>query len=118
MFHILHRITDALVLRRLAGLIVDKNLLIRTICAEYIVVIDHGFGSSEEKIPVIIQSHMKDRKQVALQHRLEIDQHIPAADQVQPSKRRVLKNIMLREYDHLPDVVVNDIFISLAAEIL
>ena len=94
-----------------------KDLLIGTYHPEDVVIIDHRFASSKEQVSPVVQRHVEDREQVSLKYILEIDQQVPAADQVKFTKRRILKNIVLREHDHLADLVADDIAVSLAAEI-
>ena len=95
----------------------DEDLLVGAVDPEHIVVVDDGLGTPQEQITLIIQGHVENGEQIALQHGLEIDQHIPAADQVQLAEGRILEHVVLGKDDHLPDVVVDHVFISLAGKV-
>ena len=94
-----------------------KDLLVGAYNPEDIVIIDHRFASSKKQVSPVIQRHVEDREQVSLKYILEIDQQIPAADQVKFSERRILENIVLREHDHLADLVADHIAVPLAGKI-
>jgi hypothetical protein len=102
--------------RRFARRVVNKDLFVGTHDPEDIVIIDDRFTSSQEEIAPVVKGHMEDGKQVSLQDILEIDEKIAAADQIQLPKRRILEYVVLREYDHLADLVPDNIMIALAGE--
>ena len=59
---------------------------------------------------------MEDRKQVSLQNRLEINQHVPATNQIQFAKGRVLKDVVLGKNNHLTDIMVDDVLVPLSGK--
>ena len=46
---------------------------------------------------------MEDRHHLLLQHRPEVDEHVAAADEVEPRERRVLRQVLAREHAHFAD---------------
>ena len=102
--------------RRFARRVVNKDLFVGTHDPEDIVIIDDRFTSSQEEIAPVVKGHMEDGKQVSLQDILEIDEKIAAADQIQLPEGGILEYVVLREYDHLADLVPDNIMIALAGE--
>ncbi len=60
---------------------------------------------------------MKIVEDLFLKHTLQIDQEIAAAYEVNPAKRRVFENIVIRENDHFPDCRGNLILLALSLEV-
>src|SRR5260370_2542071 len=56
-----------------------------------------------------LQRIMKDGHDPFLQNRLEVDQHVPATDDVDPRKRRILEKIVPSETTTIPDRFINSI---------
>src|SRR5437762_13055960 len=52
---------------------------------------------------------MKDRHDLFLQDRPEVDQHVTATNDVEPRKRRILKKVLSSEHTHVTDHFVNSI---------
>ena len=98
------------------ALIMDKDFLICPVHTEHIVIIDDRFRAAQEQIAMIVQRHVEDGKQISLQHRLEINQNIAAADQIQFPERRILEHIVLCKNNHLANIVMDDILIALAGK--
>ena len=92
-----------------AGGVVYEDLLVGADGPEDIRILPHRFRFSQEQVSSVIQRDVKDREQVFLKNRLEIDQQIPAADQIQPAEGRILKYIVLCEHNHRPDIVIHHI---------
>ena len=114
---VLHRVGDLVVGRRLSAGVVDEDPLVGIQDAEHIVIVEHRLGAAQEQETPVIQRHVEDREEIPLQHGLEIDQKVSAADQVQLSERRILENIVLGKDDHLADVVPDLVLVSLPVEI-
>ena len=66
---------------------------------------------SQEQIAVIFQRRMENSKERALEHRLEINHHVPAADQIQFPKGRIGEHVMRSEDDHPADLLGNDVLV-------
>ena len=94
----------------------DKDLLVGTYYLEDVVIIDDRLAPSQEQVTSVVEGHMKDGKQISLQDILKIDEKIAAADQIQLSEWRILEYVVLRKYDHLTDLVPNDIVVALAGK--
>ena len=103
--------------RSFAFEVVDEDFFICTEDAEHVIVIDDGFGTAEEEVAAVIQRHMENAEKIPLQHRLEIDQQISAADEVELSERGILKYIVLCKYNHLPQIMPHHIRIPLARKV-
>ena len=114
---VVHGIGDPVVDRRPARSVVDKDLLIGAQDPEDIIIIDDGLGPAQEEVALVLQGHMENSEQLTLQDALEIDQQVPAADQVQLAEGRILEDIVLGKDDHLADLVVDHIMVPLAGEI-
>ena len=50
---------------------------------------------------------MEDGKQAFLQHGLEVDEHVTAADESQLAEWRVGKHVVRGKYDHFSDIFAN-----------
>ena len=59
---------------------------------------------------------MEQRHQLLLQCRTQIDQQVPAGEQVQPGKRRVRRDIVRREYHHLADLLADPVLAAILPE--
>ena len=103
--------------RSFAFEVVDEDFFICTKDAEHVIVIDDGFGTAEEEIAAVIQRHVENAEKIPLQHRLEIDQQISAADEVELSERRILEYVVLCKYNHLPQIMPDYIGIPLARKV-
>ena len=67
----------------------------------------NGLGVSQlEKTPGV-EGVMEDRDDLLLQHRPQVDEHIPATDKVQLGERRVFGQVMPGEHKHITDGLVN-----------
>src|SRR5699024_4679748 len=66
---------------------------------------------SQEKITAILQGGMEDGEQRSLEHRLEIDHHIPAAYEIQLAERRIREHIVGSENNHPPDFLGDHILV-------
>ena len=75
-----------------------------------------GLAFSQEQIAAALQGGMEDGEQGSLQHRLEIDHHIPAGDQVQLSEGRVGEHVVGRKNDHAPDLLGDGILLVFLGE--
>ena len=115
--NILHRVRDLRVWRLLARRMVDEDLLICAEGPEDIGVLPDRLRLSEEEIAAVLERDMENRKQVLLQHRLEIDQQVSAGNEIKPSERRILKDVVLREHNHRADLMVYDILRALARKV-
>src|SRR5688572_12192540 len=62
------------------------------------------FARSEKQDAVPLQREMQQVQDLALGHRLQVDEQVPAADQVEASKRRILENVVRREDDELSEL--------------
>ena len=109
----LQRVCDVLMRRRAPRAVVDKNLFIGADHAKDIVVVDDRFRAPQKQISAVVESHMEDRKQIALQDILEIDQQIPAADHIKSAKGGILEDIVLGKDDHLADLMVDRVAVAL-----
>ena len=74
-------------------------------------------AKSEEKKAAILQGHVEDTEKVLLQDGLEIDEQVAAADKIQTSEWRVLKDIVRGEDDHFAQIVIYCIFVVFLREI-
>ena len=115
--HSLHGVGDVLVRRGLAGRVVNEDLLVGADHTEDVVIVNDGLAPPEEQVAPVLERHVEDGEEIALQNILEIDQQVPAADQVQLPEWRILEHVVLREDDHLADLVPHDVAVALAAEI-
>ena len=59
---------------------------------------------------------MEQRQQFLLQVRTQIDQQVPAGENVQPGKRRVHRDIVRREYHHLADFLADPVLAGILPE--
>jgi hypothetical protein len=57
----------------------------------------------EEKEPPGLQREVEERQDGLLRVRLEVDQQVPAGDQVEPRERRVADQVVRREHDALAE---------------
>ena len=104
--------------RHLAIGTVPENLFAGAVDMENIIVIGHRLAASQEKIALVLQGQVENRKQILLQHVLEINQQVAAGNEIQLAKGRILEYIMLGEHDCTANVGIDDVFIALAGEIL
>src|SRR5262249_43840855 len=63
----------------------------------------HTLRTPEHEKTVRVQCEMKDGDQSLLQNRAQVDQQIPATDQVDAGERRVLHRVLLRKEADLVD---------------
>ena len=109
----LQRIGDVLVGWCASRAVVHEDFLIGAEHTKDIVVIDDRFRPSQKQVSTVIERHMEDGEQISLQYILEIDQQVSAADQIEPAEGRILENIVLGKYDHLPYIMIDRISVSL-----
>ncbi len=60
---------------------------------------------------------MENGKEAPLQRRLEIDEQVPAADEIELAERRILEHIVLGKDDHLPDIMPDHILVALPRKV-
>ena len=72
---------------------------------------------AKEQDPPGFQRLMKDGEQPPPHHRLEVDHHIAAADEVQLAERRIGEHIMRSENDHPPQFLGNLILVTHLQEV-
>ena len=114
---ILQRIGNRRMLRLPPRAVVNEDLLVSAVGAEDIAVVADRLRLAEKKIAAVLQRDMKDREQILLQHGLEVNQQVPAADQIQTAEGRILKDVVLGEDDHRADLMIYHILGAPAREI-
>ena len=97
--------------------IMNIDLLSAAHWLEDISIFPGSFTFPQKEISALLQRRMKDGDQCLLKHRLEINHHIPAADQIQPPKRRVRQHIVGSENDHPADLLGYNILFILLCKI-
>ena len=70
---------------------------------EQILVAGDAFRGTEKQMSVLAQREMEQGQQLALHLRFQVDQHVAAADQIEPRERRVLQEILGREGDRVAE---------------
>lgn len=83
---------------------------------EEIAVLSHGFRRAEHEEPRRLERVMEDREDALLERRRQVDQHVPAGDQVEVRERRVGGEVLPREDAHVPDVLVDPVEMVLLPE--
>src|SRR6266851_2170184 len=68
-----------------------------------------AFRRPQDQKSLWLQGIMKDGHDPFLQNRLEVDQHVPATDDVDPRKRRILEKIVPSENTDIADRFINSI---------
>ena len=76
-----------------------------------------GFGRAEQKDTVVDKREMKQRNDFRLRFRPEIDQHVPAGDQVQPRKWRIAQQVLHGEHRLRAQVVADPVAAFIRREI-
>ena len=64
---------------------------------------------TQEKDTLRFEGVVEKRQQLVLQFRLEIDEQIAAADQIELGEGRVLDQVLRREDHHLADVFLDPV---------
>lgn len=64
-----------------------------------------GLAFAQEQVAAVLEGGVEDAEQRLLQHRLEVDHHVSAADQVEFAERRIGEQVVRREHDHLANLV-------------
>ena len=62
------------------------------------------FAVTQEQVTVLIQSKMKFLQDVLLQHRVHVNEHVPAGKKVDLAERRIPGDIMLGKYHHFTEL--------------
>ena len=70
---------------------------------EDIGVVADGFRVSQEEKAAWFQRILENRQHSLLQRRAHVDQHVPATDEIEPRKGRVLGQIVPREDAQIAD---------------
>ncbi len=83
--------------RQAPARLADVNLMGRIDHLEERPRVSRRLGAAEPQEPTRLQRVMKQRQNLLLEQRLHVDQHIPAADEVHPGKRRIPQHIVPRE---------------------
>ena len=60
---------------------------------------------AEEQHAAGLEREVKQRQHLLLHQRLEVDQQVAAGDEVDARERRVVDHVVLREHDHLPQLL-------------
>ena len=68
-------------------------------------------------MPLVFRAEMKERQNLSLCGRLKVNQHIPAANQVELGEGRILDDIVRREDHQLSDFRADLIAVALLEEI-
>ena len=58
----------------------------------------------QEQVPARLQGVVEGGQNALLQGGIEVDQQVPAGDQVEPREGRILDEIVRREQAHLPEI--------------
>ena len=61
-----------------------------------------ALGGAEKQVPALAQREVEQGEHLLLDLRLEVDQQVAAADQIEPGERRVLQQVLGREGDRFP----------------
>ncbi len=64
-----------------------------------------AFGASQKQMAVTRQAEMENPQHLGLQGGVEINQHIPAGDQIETQEWRVADQVVTREHDHVAQVL-------------
>jgi hypothetical protein len=76
----------------------------------------HAFGSAHKQDAVVAQREMKEREDLFLKLRADIDKNIAAADEVEARKRCIAQQIMDREDDRRAQIARHAITVMLLDE--
>jgi hypothetical protein len=69
----------------------------------------HALRRAEPEDALGLERIVQDRHDALLQRRLQVDQQVPAADQVHPRERRVGEGVVPREYAYVADRLADPI---------
>ena len=89
----------------LAGAVVHVDLLGGEGRLEDVGILVGRLALAEEEIAAVLEGGVEDGKEAALQHRLEVDHDVAAADEVELAEGRVGEHVVRRKDHHLPDVL-------------
>lgn len=64
-----------------------------------------GLAFTQEQIAAVLERGVEDAEQGLLQHGLEVDHDVAAADKVELAERRIGEQVVRRKHDHLADLV-------------
>ena len=84
--------------------------------AEQVPVGGDRLGRPEEQVPARPQGVVEQGDQLLLQVRPEVDEQVPARDQVEPGERRVADQVVAREQAQLPDLLDHVVLAALLEE--
>jgi hypothetical protein len=102
--------------RARAGAFFLVNLVLLVHQREQILERSQAFRRPQHQIAAWLQGIEKRGNGALLQNRAEINQQIPAADQIQVGKGRVLNDILSGEYAQFPDGFVDLVSAAMANE--
>ena len=100
----------------LALALVDVDLLGAAHRFEQVDVLARRLALAQEQIAVVLERLMEDGEQAPPQHRLEIDHHVAAADQVQLAEGRIGKDVVGGKNDHPAHFLADLVLIVLLDE--
>jgi hypothetical protein len=63
----------------------------------------NAFRASQKQKAVRIERVMKNRDHLSLQNRVQVNQYVPATNQLHVGKRRVGKEVLARKNAHVPN---------------
>src|SRR5204862_3766220 len=78
------------------------------------------FTGAQEQCAVPVEGEVEEREDLLLGGGLKVDEHVSAADEIDPREWRVLDDVVLREHHHLPqlryDLVAVPVLYEVAGE--
>ena len=75
-----------------------------------------ALGGAEEEHAVRVERVVKERDELLLEVRAEVDEEVAAADQIELGERRVLDQVVLREHEHVAEALVHAVGAAVGLE--
>ena len=108
---------DGLWKNRGGGCFFKVNMVLGIDRAEILGDFADGFAHPEHESPAHAEGEIQDREDALLAEGLEVDEEIPAADEIEPVEGRIFENVVFRENHIFADGALDLVGIPLGCEI-